>query len=188
MGGHKCKCIVLWIIVAWRLHGGCVGRYGRVNVATLNNSPQLIWSFFTNSNVAHYKVKCNANSFISCASSFPNRTLMGLPAQYVAKPQFFYELPAHEGVRCIFVNPWDTSTIHLSLNAQKTWPWLKPSQASLPYELLLLHVYWRPFSSPSPSSFFSSGILGLQSFGLHLLGLSITLGLLVSLTVKTMLT
>jgi hypothetical protein len=31
-------------------------------------------------------------------------TLMGLPALCVVKPQLFYELPAHEGVRCIFVN------------------------------------------------------------------------------------
>ena len=68
-----------------------------------------------NFNVSHYKVTCNANSFISCGSSFLNCTSTGLPALHVGKPQLSCDLWAHEGVHCLFVNPWDISTIHLSL-------------------------------------------------------------------------
>ena len=80
---------------------------------------------FTNSNVSHYKVTCNATSSILCGSSLPNRILMGLPALRAGKPQLPCELWAHKRVRCLFVNPRDISTIHLTLKGQNTWSWLR---------------------------------------------------------------
>ena len=47
------------------------------------------------------------------------------PTLSIGKPQLLCEIHKHEGVRYLFINPWDISTIHLSLKAQMIWPWLK---------------------------------------------------------------
>jgi hypothetical protein len=73
----------------------CVPKYFEDTLRT-HNAQSL-----PNSNVSHYKVTCNATSFISCGSSFRDRISIGLPALRAGKPQLPYELYAHEGVRCI---------------------------------------------------------------------------------------
>ena len=107
------------------------------------------------SNVPHWKVTCIATSFVSCGSPFANRTLVGLPALPIGKPQLPCEFWAQEGMACLFVNPWDISPIHLSLKVQKTWPRLKAT--SLGHNANVLHsvrgtsIIWRGTYLPSTS-------------------------------------
>ena len=67
------------------------------------HSCHIVWKLFTNSNTLHYKVKCNATSFVSCGLSFMNCTLMGLPKLHVGKPQLLCELRVHKKMRCLFI-------------------------------------------------------------------------------------
>ena len=56
-------------------------------------------------------------------SPFANRTLVGLPALPVRKPQLLCELWTHEGMPCLFLNPWDMFPIDSGHDVKKIWPW-----------------------------------------------------------------